>query len=89
MMIIFLGQITKGLQGWDCRVCWSIYDGNRRGKKIETIFTEEREGGRMEGDSPVYQKKHVKFYVFLIEFLSREIRQKQLSNSNNFAIRVS
>jgi hypothetical protein len=43
----------------------------------------------MEGDSPVYQKKNVKFYVFLIEFLSREIRQKQLSNSNNFAIRVS
>jgi hypothetical protein len=41
----------------------------------------------MEGDSHVYQKKHVKFYVFLIEFLSREIRQKQLSNLNNFAIR--
>jgi hypothetical protein len=41
----------------------------------------------MEGDSPEYQKKHVKFYVFLIEFLSQEIRQKRLSNSNNFAIR--
>jgi hypothetical protein len=54
---------------------------------FETIFTEEREGGKMEGVSPVYQKKNVKFYVFLIEFLSREIRQKQLSNSNNFAIR--
>ncbi len=56
-------------------------------KTFETIFTEEREGGTMEGDSPVYQKKHVKFYVFLIEFLSREIRHNQLSNSNKFAIR--
>jgi hypothetical protein len=26
---------------------------------FETMFTEEREGGKMEGDSPVYQKKHV------------------------------
>jgi hypothetical protein len=38
----------------------------RKTKNFETIFTEEREGGRMEGDSPVYQKKHVKFYMFLI-----------------------
>jgi hypothetical protein len=45
-------------------------------KFFETIFTEEREGGKMEGDSPVYQKKHVKFYVFLIEFLSREVHKK-------------
>jgi hypothetical protein len=40
----------------------------------------------MEGVSPVYQKKPVKFYVFLIEFLSREIRQNhQVSNSNKYA----
>jgi hypothetical protein len=81
------GCFGSELQGWDCHVCWSSHDGNRRGKNYETIFTEEREGGRMEGISPVYQKKHVKFYVFLIEFLSREIHRKQLSNSNNFAIR--
>jgi hypothetical protein len=43
-----------------------------------TIFTEEREGSKMEGVSPVYQKKHVKFYVFLIESLSQEIRQISL-----------
>jgi hypothetical protein len=58
-----------------------------KNKIFETIFTEEREGGRMEGVSPMHQKKHVKFYVFLIEFHSREIRQNQLSNSNKFAIR--
>jgi hypothetical protein len=58
-----------------------------KNKIFETIFTEEREGGRMEGVSPMYQKKHIKFYVFLIEFLSQEIRQNQLSNSNRFAIR--
>jgi hypothetical protein len=31
-LIIFLGQITKGLQGWDCHVCWSSHDGDRREK---------------------------------------------------------
>jgi hypothetical protein len=46
-LIIFLGQITKGLQGWDCHVCWSCHDGDRREQNnfFETIFTEEREGG--------------------------------------------
>jgi hypothetical protein len=44
-----------------------------KNKFFETIFTEERKGGRIEGVSPVYQKKLVKFYVFLIEFLFREI----------------
>jgi hypothetical protein len=37
--------------------------------------------------SPVYQKKHVKFSAFLIEFLSQEISQNQLSNLNKFPIR--
>jgi hypothetical protein len=37
--------------------------------------------------SPVYQKKHVKFSAFLIEFLSQEISQNQLYNSNKFTIR--
>jgi hypothetical protein len=31
-LIIFLGQITKGLQGWDCHVCWSSLDRDRREK---------------------------------------------------------
>jgi hypothetical protein len=40
-LIIFLGQITKGLEGWDCHVCWSSHDGDRR---EQNNFFEEREG---------------------------------------------
>jgi hypothetical protein len=58
------------------------------GNKI-IFLKREKAVRRMEGVSPVYQKKHVKLYVFLvsiIEFLSREISQNQLSNSIKFTI---
>ncbi len=41
----------------------------------------------MEGVSPLFQKNHVEFYVFLMSIISSEIEENQSSKSNSYAIR--